>query len=94
MSTSHATGIPRYSVDYKVNAGTKGVQVQGALRQSGVRDTFLARVPLYAASGAAKPVLLGWIVTSGVETPFRFHTTARPDHIVIDPGQSLLAVTQ
>ena len=90
----HATGIPRYSLDYKVAAGTTGFQVEGTLRQEGVPDTFLARVPLYMTSGPAKPVLLGWVETSGIETRFRFHAATKPAHIAIDPGQTLLAVTQ
>lgn len=90
----HATGIPHYSVDYKVSAGAKGYAVHGSLRQEGVADTFLARVPLYRTSGPGKPVLLGWVVTSGSETAFHFHTPVKPDHIVIDPGQYLLEVAQ
>ena len=90
----HATGIPHYSVDYKVTPGTKGVVIQGTLHQEGVPETFLARVPLYRANGPGKPVLLGWVNTSGVETGFRFHAPVAPERIVIDPGQSLLAVTQ
>ncbi len=90
----HATGIPRYSAEYKVLAERKGYQIQGTLTQEGVPDTFLARVPLYAANGAAKPELLGWVVTSGMETAFRFHSAVKPDRIVIDPGLTLLATTQ
>ena len=90
----HATGIPRYSLDYKVSAGAKGYQVQGTLRQEGVPDTFLARVPIYLTSGTGKPALLGWVATSGIETPFRFHSAVKPEHMVIDSGQTLLAVTQ
>ncbi len=89
----HATGIPHYSVDYKVSAGTKGYVVHGSLRQEGVPETFLARVPLYRSSGGGKPVLLGWIVTSGLETPFHFRSPVKPNHIVIDPLQTLLDVT-
>ncbi len=90
----HATGIPRYSLDYKVSPGAKGFQIQGTLTQEGVPDTFLARVPLYTTQGTAKPELLGWVVTSGMETPFRLRSAAKPDHLVVDPGQTLLAVTQ
>jgi len=90
----HATGIPRYSVEYKVSPAPKGFLIEGTLRQDGVPETFLARVPIYASSGAAKPELLGAAVTSGTETQFRFHSAVKPDHIVIDPGQTLLAVTQ
>ena len=90
----HATGIPRYSVEYKASSATKGFLVQGKLHQEGVPEAFLARVPLYSTNGPGKPVLLGWVVTSGMETKFRFHAPVAPEHIVIDPGQTLLAVTQ
>ena len=90
----HATGIPQYSVNYKVSATGKGYTVHGTLRQDGVPDTFLARVPLYGTSGGGKQVLLGWVVTEGQETAFQFRSPVRPGHIVIDPGQTLLAVTQ
>jgi len=90
----HATGIPRYSADFKVTQGAKGYAIQGMLRQAGVPETFLARVPLYRTKSPGKPVLLGWVVTSGEETPFRFSSPVKPDHIVIDPGHTLLAVTE
>ncbi|HKO03936.1 MAG TPA: M1 family aminopeptidase [Candidatus Acidoferrales bacterium] len=90
----HATGIPHYAVEYKATPGAKGYAIQGVLRQQGVPETFLARVPLYRAKGPGKPVLLGWVVTSGEETPFRFSSPVKPDHIVIDAGQTLLAVTE
>jgi Peptidase family M1 domain len=89
----HATGIPHYSVAYKVSATGKGYVVHGSLRQGGVGDTFLARVPLYRSNRPGKPVLLGWVVTSGLETSFRFHSPVNPEHILIDPGQLLLDVT-
>lgn len=89
-----ATGIPHYSTEFKVTEVSKGYAVQGTLRQTGVPETFLARVPLYRTKGVGKPVLLGWVITSGEETPFRFVTPVKPDHIVIDPGQTLLAVTE
>jgi hypothetical protein len=89
-----ATGIPRYSADFKVTLGAKGYAIQGTLRQAGVPGTFLARVPLYRTKSLGKPVLLGWVVTSGEETPFRFSSPVKPDRIVIDPGQTLLAVTE
>ena len=90
----HATGIPHYSVDFKVRPGAKGYTIYGTLRQEGTPDTFLARVPLYRASGREKPVLLGWVVTEGPETPFHFHSPVKPSRIEIDPGQTLLDVTE
>ena len=90
----HGTGIPHYSVEYKTTPAGKGFSIQGTLKQEGVPGSFLARVPLYRSSAGAKPVLLGSVVTSGEETQFRLHSSVKPERILIDPGQTLLAVTQ
>ncbi|HMD30806.1 MAG TPA: M1 family aminopeptidase [Candidatus Acidoferrales bacterium] len=90
----HSTGIPRYSTEFGVTHDAKGFLVQGRLRQEGVPETFMARVPLYRPNGPGKTVLLGWVVTSGVETPFRFRSAVKPDRILVDPNQTLLAVTE
>ena len=90
----HATGIPHYSVEYKVSASAKGYTVHGTLRQEGVSETFLARVPLYAASGGGKQVPLGSVVTDGPNTAFQFRSPVKPSHILIDPCHTLLAVTE
>lgn len=90
----HSTGIPHYSVTFGSTPEAKGFLVQGTLHQSGVPSTFLARVPVYRANTPGKPVLLGWVVTSGGETHFRFHSPVKPERVVTDSGQSLLAVTQ
>ena len=87
----HSTGIPRFSVDYKTAGGAKGVAVEGVLHQEGVPETFLARVPLYAGDAAGKRALLGWVVTNGEKTPFRFTAAAKPERILIDPNQTLLS---
>ena len=90
----HSIGIPHYSLDYRSVPEAKAFVVEGTLRQAGVPDTFLARVPLYRANLPGKPVLLGWVVTSGEETHFRFHSAVKPDRILIDPNQTLLAATE
>jgi hypothetical protein len=89
----HSTGIPQYSVDYKTTAHAKGAVVEGTLRQGGVPETFLARVPLYAAAGS-RHALLGYVVTNGEETPFRFTSAVKPERILIDPNQTLLTAPQ
>jgi Peptidase family M1 domain len=90
----HSTGIPRYSVEFKTAAGPKGFVVEGVLHQEGVPETFLARVPLYAPGAAGRRALLGWVVTNGGKTTFRFTSAARPDRILIDPNQTLLTAMQ
>lgn len=71
-----------------------GFVVKGKLKQSGVPDTFLATVPLYAARTGAKPALLGNVVVSGPETSFKFVTKTPPKKILIDPNLTLLAVAE
>jgi hypothetical protein len=90
----HSTGIPRYSVDYKVVPHGKGFTVRGSLRQAEVPEIFLARVPLYAQSSAGKLTLLGWVTTSGGETPFQLNSLQQPHRIVIDPNHTLLCRTE
>jgi hypothetical protein len=90
----HSTGIPQYSLEYKTSATPKGVVIEGVLHQDGVPETFLARVPLYAAGGAGKRTLLGWVVTNGEQTPFRFTSAVKPEHVLIDTNQTLLATEQ
>jgi hypothetical protein len=90
----HATGIPHYSVEYKAALAGKAYSVQGTLKQEGVPASFLARVPLYRPSAETKPRLLGWVVTTGEETSFRFHSPVKPERILIDTGHTLLATTQ
>jgi len=91
----HATGIPHFSVEYKTTSDPKGgFVIQGTLHQLGVPATFLARVPLCRPNGTGKPVLLGSVVTNGEETTFRFHSAVKPERILIDPNETLLAVTE
>jgi aminopeptidase N len=84
------TGIPRYVVEFTVRQQGESYLTAGTLKQSAVAETFLARVPLYAAGSLGKPVFLGAVVTAGGSTPFRFTSRVKPRHIVIDPNQTLL----
>ena len=90
----HSTGIPRYSVEFKTTSGAKGIVVEGTLHQEGVPETFLARVPLYVPAASGKRALLGWVVTNGEQTPFRFPSPVKPERILIDPNQTLLTAVQ
>jgi hypothetical protein len=86
------TGIPQYKVDFTVqHAAGEQFVVKGALHQSNVPADFLARVPLYVTYLGGKPILLGYVTTSGADTSFRFTTHVSPKHILIDPDLTLLA---
>jgi hypothetical protein len=84
------TGIPRYQLEFKISPQAQSYMVRGTLKQSGVPEHFLARVPLYAAGSSGKLVLLGAIVTDAEATPFQFATRMNPKRVVIGPNQTML----
>ncbi len=88
------TGIPKYKVEFSSARKTeKDYVVKGKLIQTGVPESFLAPVPLYAGN-ATKNVLLGTVVATGEETSFTFHSATDVRKIVIDPNLTLLCVTE
>ena len=87
------TGIPRYHVDFSVRRSEKGILVRGALWQTGVPESFIERVPLYAVSATGKQMYLGAVVVSGERTAFHFSAPEAPKKLLIDPHMTLLCVT-
>ena len=87
------TGIPHYRVEYSVHHDEAGYSVRGKLFQTGVPRSFLSSVPLYA-TGSSGRSFLGNVVAGGPETSFRFHTSAPPRKILIDPQMTLLCTTE
>jgi hypothetical protein len=87
------TGIPRYHVDFSVRRTEKGSVVRGALRQTGVPQSFIARVPLYALAAGGKQVYLGTVIAGGEKTTFHFSTPEAPKKLLIDPQMTLLCAT-
>ena len=88
------TGIPRYRVEFNVHPGEKGFVVRGKLYQEDVPRSFVAPVPLYAASSGGHPTYIGTVIAGGPETSFRLTTKTDPHKLVIDPQMTLLCVTQ
>ncbi|HXM96986.1 MAG TPA: M1 family aminopeptidase [Candidatus Dormibacteraeota bacterium] len=88
------TGVPHYQVEFTARRATTGYQIRGKLLQTGVPRSFIASVPIYAAGGAGKNVLLGNIIASGPETAFHFNVPAPPHKILIDPQMTLLCTSQ
>jgi hypothetical protein len=88
------TGIPKYSVEFDVKPREEQFVVRGKLKQSGVADSFLAPVPIYAPRTVGKPLLLGTVVTNGPETPFQFTVRSAPKKLLIDPYFTLLSLTE
>ncbi len=84
------TGIPRYSVVFTTKPKGQAFVVSGTLKQDGVDDAFIARVPIYIVHGPGKPELLGNVVASGAETTFHFTVKSKPGRIEIDPFHTVL----
>jgi hypothetical protein len=59
-----------------------------------VPQSFIARVPLYAASPGGHPVLLGTVVAAGPETQFNFTSSTSAHKLLIDAKMTLLCTTE
>ena len=90
------TGIPHYRVDFTVHKSDSGTgySIRGKLFQENVPQSFIARVPLYATTPGAHPVLIGTVVAAGPETQFHFTSSTVPHKLLIDPQMTLLCTTQ
>lgn len=88
------TGIPHYRVEFSVHKIDTGYAIRGKLFQTDVPDSFIARVPLYAANAAGHPVLLGTVIAAGPETSFHFSSTVSARKLLIDPQMTLLCTTE
>jgi aminopeptidase N len=88
------TGIPHYKVEFTTHKTEAGYAVRGKLLQTEVPNSFIARVPIYAATSGAHPVLLGTVVAAGPETSFHFAATTPPHKLLIDPQLTLLCTTE
>jgi len=88
------TSIPHYKVEFTSRRTEKGFQIRGKLRQTGVPDSFLAPVPLYAATNLGRSVYLGTITAIGEETSFSFTSAVEPHKLLIDPHRTLLCIAE
>ena len=87
----YGTEVPHYDFAYQLKeAGDGKTMLQFSIRQSGVSDSFLMRVPVYAyVKGSSQR--LGFLsvggpntVTGSVPLPFR------PEKVILDPNHSIL----
>jgi len=83
-----ATGIPAYSLDYKIEANGNGFAVAGGIKPTAVSDQFIMSVPVYADDR-----LLGRVPVSDTEGQFRFSVPTKPERVVIDPEETVLRST-
>lgn len=88
------TGIPHYRVEFSAHKTETGYAIHGKLFQTGVPQSFIARVPLYAGNAAGHPVFLGSVVASGPETSFHFTAASPARKVIIDPQMTLLCTTE
>ena len=80
-----ATGIPKYSVDYRIEAAGGEFMIEGRITQDGVPDGFSMPVPLYADAD-----YLGTVDVGDSEGQFRFRLARQPERILIDPEMTVL----
>ena len=88
------TGIPHYKVQFTSRSSEKGFQIRGKLIQEGVPHSFIAPVPIYAATSLGRAIFLGTVVATGEETNFTFTSAAQPHKLLIDPHMTLLCITE
>jgi hypothetical protein len=88
------TGIPRYSVVFTTKPKGQEFVVSGTLKQDGVDDAFIARVPIYIVHGPGRPEFLGNVVASGAETQFHFTVKSKPGRLEIDPFHTVLGQSE
>jgi hypothetical protein len=88
------TGIPHYRVEFSARKTDNGYAIKGKLFQTGVPQSFIARVPLYASSPGGRSVLLGTVVAAGPETSFQFATPNSLHKLLIDPQLTILCTTE
>ncbi len=79
--------------EFSSSAAAKGFIVRGKLLQQNVPEDFVLRVPIYSQDQGTKQTLLGYVVTSGEETPFQFVTALKPAKLLVDPQMTLLCVS-
>jgi Peptidase family M1 domain len=88
------SGIPHYKVQFTSRRSEKGFQIRGKLMQDGVPRSFIAPVPIYAATALGRTILLGTVVATGEETSFTFTSATQPHKLVIDPHMTLLCIPE
>ncbi len=88
------TGIPTLKLEYKMTGRAPQLRLTGAVRQSGVPDTFTVAVPVEIhVPGRAEPVEVRVQTEDGVAT-FSVPVAQRPTRVVLDPKDSVLAIKQ
>ena len=82
------TGAPSYDMRYAVEPSGTGFVVSGKIEQAGVSD-FIMPVPLYAG-GDDDLRFLGDVIVSDAGGDFSFTIDWRPEHVELDPYNTIL----
>ncbi len=87
----YGTGIPTLRVTASSSGRAPGVRVKGTLLQSDVDEDFSTWVPVEALLPNKKSIVK-WVQTSSEPVPFFMDVPLQPTKILLDPGNSVLAV--
>jgi hypothetical protein len=79
------TGVPTYTLNFKIDPAPGGFAITGNITQAGVPDAFEMPVPLFADDR-----LLGHVTVSSSSGEFRFVTRTRPQQVLVDPQKTIL----
>ena len=85
------TGIPKLSVDYRIEGKGSRHTLRGRLVQTGVPESFSVTVPVEIHTIPGRS-LTKYIKTEGEVTEFQVVLRNRPSRMVVDPGKTLLAL--
>jgi aminopeptidase N len=89
----YSTGIPTYHLTSKTRRlGPEKFLVQGTIEQAGVPSDFEMLVPVVALTTRNKKVRLGQVAVGDSGGHFRFTTTSKPEHVMIDEDNLLALV--
>jgi len=80
-----ATGLPSYSVEYKIAGSGSEFMIEGTITQMGVPDGFVMSVPIYADSES-----LGTVQVGESDGQFKFRVSKKPERLAIDPEMTIL----
>jgi hypothetical protein len=83
-----ATGLPSYSTEHKIEASGNEFTIQGKVEQTGVPDSFIMPVPIFADGQ-----YLGTVQVGDSEGQFKFRVSNKPALLTVDPEMTILTAT-
>jgi len=86
----YGTGIPHYEFHYDVQSANGQWTLTGTLKRSGVADTWIDMVPVFAEPGG-KQVRLGLINSTKPSTSFSVNLSFNPGKVQLNSNEELLA---